>query len=87
MFKRLVTTILNSAQNQGRPQHPTQGPQDIPQVTNFLKNNDKFKKAATKIHISKQSAWNNISKKFDEWLSEEDKLKFLEDKSNKNKKK
>ena len=58
-----------------------------PHLTNYLKSNTHFKKAATKIHTTKQSTLDKLRNSFDDLLKEEDNLKFIEDDKTTNNKK
>jgi hypothetical protein len=56
---------------------------DIKPLTDYLKNNNHFVKGATKIHVTKETLKDRISKGFDSILEDEDGIKRIEDKSQK----
>jgi hypothetical protein len=61
--------------------------EDVPVVTEYLKNNKKFKETARDIHMKKENIKSSFWSSIDDLLKEEDNVKFIEDKSNKSLKK
>jgi hypothetical protein len=53
--------------------------EDMKPLTEFLKNNDTFKKSAIKIHTTKETIKGQFTGSLDKLLKEEDELKFIED--------
>lgn len=78
---KLLKSLFNIARNTGVDKA------DIPEVTNYLKNNETFKKNAMKLHNNKENIKSKFWSKIDSMLQEEDNLKFIEDKSDKSKNK
>jgi hypothetical protein len=74
---RFLRTLFNIA----RSTHTEKT--DIPQVTDFLKKSETFKKGAMKIHHKKESFKSNFWGSIDDLIKEEDNVKFIEDKSKK----
>ena len=52
---------------------------DMKEVTNFLKDNQLFRKTAFFIHDTKNSVKDRLKNTVDEMLQNEDNLKFIED--------
>lgn len=58
---------------------------DIKPLTEYLKNNDQFKKTSMKIYHTTEKTKSSLYSKLDRLLEEEDQLKFIEDESKKKK--
>ncbi len=52
-------------------------------LTDFLKRNQHFKKAAFKVHDTKEEVKKNMWNSFNNLLKDEDEIKLIEDKSDK----
>ena len=59
---------------------------DIEPLTDYLKNNQKFRSTAHKIHHTKEGIKSKFNIHLDNLLEEEDEVKLIEDNKDKNKK-
>jgi hypothetical protein len=65
--------------------HTNSDAEHIPILTDYLKNHKQFKEKARDIHVKKESIKSSFWSSIDDLLKEEDKVKFIEDKSDKKK--
>jgi hypothetical protein len=75
---RIIRRIINFTKSASTNE------EHIPVLTNYLKNHKKFKDTAQTLHSKKENVKSSFWNSIDDMLKEEDQVKFIEDKSNKN---